>query len=233
MAKQEISEEDYDLYYRMASLQHAMISNVVAPVCVWRGDEGGIESMGLPGMYYDCCEDSEIGIAVMKKRIALAGGDIKKHYNNHFKTIAGFEMADAAIVRQDRREFGNICGKICEYSEIQSNLVCHHLARLDDEGFLTYPTAPKGASFDIVDSNRTIIPEMRFNGNGSFGSFGDDLNIIRWSIEYFVSRKGVMPYFTLPAFGKEGSAGFYDKTYGENIKTARTLLERVGIRVAG
>lgn len=231
MAKQEISEEDFKFYYRMASLQQAMITNSVVPVCVWRSDEGGIEGLNSPGMYYDCCEDSEKGISVMKKRISIAGKDIVSHFDNHRRLRDFFIEADSAIVRQDRRDFGEQCGMICAVSAWYSQMVYRHIAKLDDEAFLTYPNTSGGTFFDIVDSHRMVIPEMRFNPNGSFGSLSDNINEIHRSIDAFRKRNGRMPYFELPAYGKDGGSGFYDINYGENIKRAKILLERVGMKV--
>jgi len=230
MAKPEINEKDHQFFYRLASLQQAMIYSIPLPVSVWKPEEGG-DSIGFPGTPYDQCENKRLGLRTIKRRITTAKNDIKRHLLHHKVIMNQFIEIDNALARQSRVEIGEACGVACAISAGYGAIVNSHLKRFGEDGFLTYPRCPQNIFFEAVDNHGPGPLELKFNSNASQAYFNRDVDSLYNSIESFESRQGHLPYFSLPVDGDITSAGFYDKEYQDKLKKCSTLLEKAGLKI--
>jgi hypothetical protein len=224
--EQNVLDEDFDFLARLAALQQALIFSSTCPVTIWRAEEGGLGNQ-LLAMYYDCVEDEETGLAIVKRRIGEAREEIRGHFRLHKSALTNFLKMDRAIVDNSRQAFANACVRLCRNVVDYASLAREHLDRLGIESFLSYPYCPSGHYFHILGGN--LVRELEFNPAISyFGVIDRGIPPIKERLAGFKARTARLPRISYP-FPGDSSAGFYDTDFGQHLSTNKLLLERAGM----
>ena len=225
--KQEVLDEEFDFLARLAALQQALVFSSTSPVTIWRTEEGGLGNQ-LLAMYYDCVEDEEAGLAIVKRRIGVAGEEIREHFILHRSALRNCLKMDRAIVDNKRANFASACEELCRNVADCSSLVTRHLERLGRiKSFLNYPYCPPGHHFHILGGN--LVRELEFNPQRSyFGVMSEGIPPIKERLAGFRERKESLPRISYP-FSSDSGAGFYDTDFEGHLSTNKLLLERAGM----
>jgi len=185
-------------------------------------------------MYYDCVEDESRGLAVMKKRIELAGEDIEKHFRFHQRALDEFLDMDLAVVDNDRvglvHYFGFICGETQRYVE----RVKEHKERLGRDSFLVYPSCPPEHYFRIWQGD--FVRELSFNPEGDSAGVNREIEEIVDILINAERRAEKIPFISMPLeLGAdtpcEYGGGLYDSSFRQNLSTTHLLLKRAGLEI--
>ncbi len=229
MEKQIVTLEDYDFLRRVASVQDALALSAADPVVLRRISDGGDQEMTVQGgMYYDMCENEARALETMTRRLEVGREDILGQFRFHRRCRDYFLEMDGSIISDDRDSFSAACGELCEDFLGYLQLVERHKKRLEENGFLEYPSCPSMTPFYVL--NYHSIANLGFNEAFTYEGAQTGIQEIQERITGFRIRQEKLSYISLPLDVQHG-AGLYSDSFRTNLRTNKQLLERLGVEL--
>jgi len=220
----EISENDFNVLWRISSLYEALTLSALDPIVLHHGLEDENEP---EGMYYDCYENETKALTIMRKRISNASNDLKRHQEIHKACLNYFYTIDESINTSNRQIVSNAANNLCEQVLEYLTLVQEHQIIQKGESFLYYPSCPAGHYFYIPNSDMRITHQLRFNPLRSMKGAEKDIRKIKDGIQDFsLNTKRVHPMKI--SSQSDSGEGIIDTSLRARIELNQELLKRAG-----
>ena len=225
-----VSETDFDFLRRLSSLYQALCISATNPIVI---DVGEMEDK-VVGMFYDAygdgdIEDLKIAEEIMRKRIEIAGYDIKKHHKYHSEFLKSFYSVDEYINTNNRMDVAetsrDLCGIVKDYV---LNLIDPHTERFGEDAFLHYPFCEDRFSFYIPGTK--VVGDLVFNLNATSSGAENYLRrIIRRSKDFELLEEKI-PIDKI-ATSEDMGEGIMDTSLRGRHELNKELLKRIGFDV--
>jgi len=224
----EISESDFDFLRRLSSLYDALTYSATDPVVII--DVAEVGKFRIPiGMFYDVYGDGyndDLAIAeeIMRRRIATASDDIKKHHKYHKNFVRLFYDVDEALNVKRMNQFASKTRELCDLvGEYVKDIVIPHKESLKDDSFLGYPSCFAGYAFNIS----RLLGHLVFNNDQTFEGVEEDLLFIDGYINSFNINK--YPSLDIKiATQHDSGEGLMDSSLRGRHELNKELLKRIG-----
>jgi hypothetical protein len=219
---------DFNLLAKLSALYTAMTSSACDPVAVPSGLEPVDKISAFSRIFYDCADDEDGALELMRERFRQAGSDIRIHYGLHAQARDRFYDADEAINRYDRSGVVLAARSLIDVVREYAGLVSQHVARLGDSAFMYYPTCVPGHYF-VVSGYRKIV-EKSFNPEQSLDRISEELSLLGDLVRGFEAKRGKILAVRLSE-GEDSGEGISDTSLRGRLELTEELLKRAGFVV--
>lgn len=225
-----LTEQDFDLFFRLSSAYHALTLSASDPVAMVSDlvqGAGRIRNLIHPAFarqFYDTMDDEEAAIAEMRRRI-VSGYDISRHLKIHDGIKESFYSIEEALNANNRGRIHGATLSLTNGIQEYTNLVAAHAQKLGSEAFLSYPVCVPGHYFMVEGTSD--IRENIFNPEGTRSGIMDEIDGIRSSLISFSHGTESLFGFKLTDLEDHGE-GIFDTSLRGRIELTRELLRRVG-----
>jgi hypothetical protein len=227
MAENELKDEEFVMFHKLASIYDALVLSAVDPVVVEDINEEDGEIQKSPKMYYDCTEDEEFGLNIMRNRIVSARNDITKHYQKHKRAAEIFYNLQETMNVRNKEKFIENCTELNDTLKGLAELIKAHQTKLEENSFLNYPYTISGRYFHIIQGNRMC--ELCFNSQTNYLGMEIESKIFLEHIEDFKNVFTQMPCADfLP---KDSGEGLIDSSLRARLELNKQLLEGAGLEL--
>ena len=185
-------------------------------------------------MFYDAYgngepEDLEIAEKIMKKRISIAGKDIKLHHKYYSEFLNLFYDIDENINTNNREKVAEKSNDLVDRIKAYIfRVVDNHNSKLKENAFLTYPSCYIEYGFHIQGSD--TIDHLAFNLNSDYLGAKKDLNKITKLLSSFSSIKERIPIYKI-ATQEDTGIGIMDTSLRGRYELNIELLRRIGFEL--
>lgn len=242
MDKNDSREIDLSVLSRLESAYHALSLAVQDPVVIPNPefDPKKHERLPIDTSYVYFYVEKDAGVAIVKRRISVAGKDIKESLQQHQEMYGVFGEIERRLTIGDREEVNNLIGGLCNKINSYGNFVLEHQRILGEEAFLEFPhymggnigyrrrTVPSARvvsnSSGVIQvdfSERTVDQSIRsaqsFNIDGSHDGLKFETRELIKSMASFKLGRGPL--------WKEIYTGHPDHTYNKEIDLTKMLLK--------
>lgn len=213
------SEKDFELLWKLASINNALTLAVTDPVVV--------QEPGFPDMFYDCTEEEDRGLLIVQKRIEECSDDIHKHLGAHRAMLSVFYDFDESLNRNDRFA---VCANAADLSQHLircADIVSNHISRSHDS-FLNYLSADPTNMFTVplIKESGGEIRYFDFNAQRSYGGIIYEMRDFRKRVVDFRAESGTL--FSVPFGNHDTGKGINDTSYRGRLALTEELLRHAG-----
>jgi len=226
MAK--ITDADFELFFRLASLNQALTLSAVDPVVLDSEDEAARNSAVFRRQFYDTFDDKEGAMETMRIRIERAEQDIRQHFIFHQSAADEFKKIGEGVDARSRLIIYEAVARLSNGILDYKDLVKSHRRRFGEDAFLTYLSCMRGHYFVIKGDNRVL--ELSFNPRQTCRGLIEEMCCIGSLADSFRFRQGKVPYVKIDEY--ETGEGLGDKSLGARLELNKELLKRAGLVVS-
>ena len=232
---EKISKIDFKFLRNLSSLYQALTTSAVDPVVITDRVETGNRGRNLEfRMYYDAYGDGgnadlEMAEEIMRRRIRIAGEDIKQHHIYHSEFLRLFYDIDERINSQNRKEIAQLSQDLfCKTKDYIDNVVESHTQMLQEDSFLYPPYCLSQYAFHIPKCR--IIANLIFNPKQTISNAKEDLDITMKLSERFAQKDNKIPINKV-ATQEDLGEGIMDASLRGRVELNKELLERLGFYI--
>lgn len=222
----ELSNTDYELFFKLSSIYHALILSSVDPVVVpfspEREDNVGI----FTHVFWDAHEDKSYAVKIINDRIKKYPKLIKSHHKYYESMRDSFYLIQEFIPENDRKLIAKNSRTLIDSLKNYRNLVENHQDTA--RPFLHYPTCLRGHYFLIDGDDR--IKENSFNPHQTKLGLEKEIRYIYRLLSFFPTISDNISHVKLSHEFDSGT-GFSDTSLRGRVELNKELLKRAGFDI--